>query len=217
MDETRLQVTEIFSSIQGESTWSGCPCTFVRLSGCPLCCRWCDTGYARDGGGTWMSSDEIIESVKALGLGLVEITGGEPLAQPGSIDLMRRLADERFTVLLETSGAFPIEPVDPRVHRIMDLKCPGSGMERSNRLENLGFLRPGDELKLVVADRADYEWARSMLATRAVDPGVEVLFAAVHPALEPAELASWILRDRLRARLQVQLHRVLWPQRERGV
>lgn len=211
-----LVVTEIFHSIQGESSFMGLPCVFVRLTGCPLRCRWCDTGYAFQGG-TRMSIASVCERVLAYGCKLVEVTGGEPLSQGCSLELMRRMADAGLTVLLETSGALPIEAVDPRVHRIMDLKCPDSGELAANRLENLRHLTPRDELKFVVAGRADYEWARGLVREHALEGKARLLFSPVHGELEPATLASWVLADRLDARFQLQMHKYIWSPDARGV
>lgn len=210
-----LRITEIFHSIQGESTRAGLPCTFVRLTGCPLRCVWCDTEYAFTGG-TRMTLDEIVEKVDAVGTPLVEITGGEPLAHPNAFPLAARLADAGYTVLVETSGAFDISGLDPRVIRIMDLKCPGSGESARNLWSNLDHLGPADEVKFVVADRADYEWARDVIRERGLDRAVvegrlgALLFSPVWEAVELEDLAAWILEDRLPARFQLQLHKLIW-------
>jgi 7-carboxy-7-deazaguanine synthase len=170
--EPFLRVTEIFHSIQGESTWAGLPCTFVRLTGCPLRCVWCDTEYAFTGG-TRMELDAIVAAVQAHDCSLVEVTGGEPLAHPNAFPLVAYLLDEGFTVLVETSGAFDVAPVDPRAHKIMDLKCPGSGESRRNLWSNLDHLTSRDEVKFVVTDRADYEWAREVIGARGLDRRVK--------------------------------------------
>ncbi|MEK9499546.1 7-carboxy-7-deazaguanine synthase QueE [Gaopeijia maritima] len=210
-----LRITEIFHSIQGESTRAGLPCTFVRLTGCPLRCVWCDTEYAFTGG-TRMTLDEIVEKVDAVGTPLVEITGGEPLAHPNAFPLAARLADAGYTVLVETSGAFDISGLDPRVIRIMDLKCPGSGESARNLWSNLDHLGPADEVKFVVADRADYEWARGVIRERGLDRAVvagrlgALLFSPVWEAVDLEDLAAWILDDRLPARFQLQLHKLIW-------
>ncbi len=218
MSESRdkLLVSEIFHSIQGESTFAGLPCTFVRLTGCPLRCRWCDTAYAFTGG-VRMGLDEILDAVASRRCRLVEVTGGEPLAQPGCVDLLRALADAGYAVLLETSGALPIDAVDPRVRIIMDLKCPDSGEAGRNRLENLALLKPEDEVKFVLASRADYEWAREALRVHEIEPRHPVLFSPVTGAIDPAALARWILDDGLTVRLQLQLHKILWGPDARGV
>ena len=210
-----LRVTEIFHSIQGESSYAGQPCVFVRLTGCPLRCTWCDTDYAFYGGQE-CSSDEVLAKVQAYGCRLVEVTGGEPLAQPESLPFMARLCDAGYTVLLETSGAIDIAPVDPRVHVILDVKCPGSGMTDRMHWPNLSKLTAKDEAKFVLADRTDYDWAREVLAEHGVADRCPVLFSPVFGSLDVRQLAEWILADRLPVRLQIQLHKVLWPETERG-
>lgn len=220
--EPFLRITEIFHSIQGESTWAGLPCTFVRVTGCPLRCVWCDTAYAFHGGER-MTLDEIVAEVERIGTPLVEITGGEPLAHPNVMPLAKRLADAGFTVLCETSGAFDVGPLDPRVHRIMDLKCPGSGEVERNRWENLDLLGAGDEIKFVVADRVDYEWARDVIWEHGLDERVRegslkaLLFSPVWSGVDLQQLAEWILEDRLPARFQVQLHKLIWGAEATGV
>ena len=214
--DTSVVVTEIFHSIQGESSFMGYPCVFVRLTGCPLRCRWCDTDYAFSGG-TRLAVDEVLARVAAYNCHVIEVTGGEPLAQGASLELMKRLADAGYTVLLETSGAYPIEDVDPRVHRIVDLKCPDSGEQARNRLENLKHLGPRDELKFVVANRSDYDWARAALDEHRLAGRVRVLFSPVHGELDPKELAAWMLADRVEARFQLQMHKYIWSPETRGV
>jgi 7-carboxy-7-deazaguanine synthase len=220
--EPFLRVTEIFHSIQGESTWAGLPCTFVRLTGCPLRCVWCDTAYAFTGG-TRMELDEIVRVVQGHGCPLVEVTGGEPLAHANAIPLVTRLLDAGFTVLVETSGAFDISPLDPRAHRIMDLKCPGSGESHRNLWENLDHLTHKDEVKFVVGDRTDYEWARRAIREHALDRRVTagtlggVLLSPVWGGIDLAELSGWILEDALPARLQIQLHKLVWGPDRKGV
>ncbi|MBI4540775.1 MAG: radical SAM protein [Gemmatimonadetes bacterium] len=217
-----LRVTEIFHSIQGESTWTGRPCTFVRLTGCPLRCTWCDTTYSFYGGER-MSLDQIIARVRAFQTKLVEITGGEPLVHRNAFLLVKRLLDEEFTVLLETSGALDVSPLDPRAHKIMDLKCPGSGESHRNRWANLDHLTDRDELKFVVRDRADYDWAREVIRERGLDRRLEqgtlreILVSSVWGEVELSELASWILEDRLPVRLQTQLHKHIWGPNIAGV
>ncbi len=217
-----LRITEIFHSIQGESTWSGLPCTFVRLTGCPLRCVWCDTEYAFHGGDR-LTLDEIVAAVESIGTPLVEITGGEPLAHPNAYLLTERLLDGGFTVLVETSGAFDVAPLDPRAHRIMDLKCPGSGESGKNLWENLDHLTGRDEVKFVVLDRADYEWARDTISERGLDRRREegslgdLLMSPVWGTCDITDLASWILDDRLPVRLQTQLHKHIWEPDARGV
>jgi 7-carboxy-7-deazaguanine synthase len=211
-----LTVNEIFLSIQGESTHAGLPCVFVRLTGCNLRCVWCDSEYAFHEGST-MSVKEVVERVGEFGCTLVEVTGGEPLLQPDAISLMHALLRSGKTVLLETGGSLPVDEVPPGVRRIIDVKCPGSGESGANRWENLAHLRDGDELKFVVADRADYEWATAQIRGRELSGRFALLFSPVHGKLEPGLLADWILRDGLEARIQVQLHKLLWPGAERGV
>lgn len=222
MTEPFLRITEIFHSIQGESTWAGVPCTFVRLTGCPLRCTWCDTAYAFHGGSR-MTFDEIVETVKSHSASVVEITGGEPLAHAGSIPLAERLLDEGYTVLVETSGAFDVSPLDDRVHRIMDLKCPGSGECERNLWTNLDHLTDRDEIKFVVQDRADYEWARETIRERGLDQRVHagtlraLLMSPVWNQIDLEELAGWVLEDGLPVRFQVQVHKLIWGAEATGV
>ncbi|HET7711027.1 MAG TPA: 7-carboxy-7-deazaguanine synthase QueE [Thermoanaerobaculia bacterium] len=210
-----MRVTEIFHSIQGESTHAGRPCVFVRLTGCNLRCRWCDSEYTFTGGER-MSIEEIVERVKSYGCNLVEVTGGEPLAQADSFDLIRRLCDEGFEVLIETSGSIDITPVDRRAKLILDVKCPGSGEVAKNRWENLDDLRPHDEIKFVIADRADYDWARKVIAERNLERGT-ILLSPVWGEMDPKALAEWMLADRINARFQTQLHKHIWGAEARGV
>ncbi|MBI5486294.1 MAG: 7-cyano-7-deazaguanine synthase QueC [Deltaproteobacteria bacterium] len=212
-----LRVLEIYRTIQGETTFAGEPCVIVRLAGCPLRCSYCDTEYAREAEGLELSLDEVIRSVRDLGPGIVVLTGGEPLAQECGAELARALADDGRTVLLETSGAFDTAMVDPRVRRILDVKTPGSGMEARNLPGNLATLRRLDEVKFVLVDRADYEWARDLVRKARLAEKCTVLFSPVAGKLQPADLAKWIIDDELPVRLQVQLHRVIWPERDRGV
>jgi len=220
--ERTLAVTEIFHSIQGESTWAGAPCTFVRLTGCPLRCVWCDTAYAFHGGER-MSLDSIVAEVQARSSQLVEITGGEPLAQPATGELAEKLLDAGYTVLVETSGAIDVSTLDARVHKIMDLKCPGSGESDRNLWGNLQHLTERDEIKFVVNDRADYEWARATIRERGLDRRVEdgsvraLLMSPVWGALDLEAFAGWILEDALPVRFQVQLHKLVWGHERQGV
>jgi 7-carboxy-7-deazaguanine synthase len=217
-----LRITEIFHSIQGESTWAGLPCTFVRLTGCPLRCSWCDTAYAFHGGHK-MTFDEIVATVQDHGTPLVEITGGEPLAHRGAFALTSRLLDLGFTVLVETSGAFDVAPLDPRAHKIMDLKCPGSGEESRNLWSNLEHLTVRDEVKFVVADRADYEWARSAILQHRLDARVRngtlkaLLMSPVWGQVDYQALSGWVLEDQLPVRFQIQLHKLIWGPEATGV
>jgi 7-carboxy-7-deazaguanine synthase len=211
-----LRVTETFHSLQGESTFAGRPCVFVRLTGCPLRCTWCDTEYAFYGG-TEQSIDEIIQKVRAYGCPLVEVTGGEPLAQPDAAALLKRLCDEGFTVLLETSGALDTAAVDQRVHIILDIKCPGSGMAERMHWPNVERLRSQDEAKFVLQDRADYEWAKDVMIRYGLTERCTVLFSPVFGVLDPQHLAEWILADRLPVRFQLQMHKFIWAPDMRGV
>jgi len=217
-----LRVTEVFHSIQGESTWAGLPCTFIRLTGCPLRCVWCDTEYAFHGGEK-MTLAALVARAREIGTPLVEVTGGEPLVHPGAFRLCTLLADEGFTVLVETSGAVDVASLDPRVHKIMDLKCPGSGESHRNLWGNLDHLGPGDEVKFVVADRTDYEWTRETIRERRLDGRVRegglraLLVSPVWDAVAWDDLAAWILEDRLPVRLQVQLHKLIWGAETIGV
>jgi len=208
-----LRVVEIYPSIQGESTRAGLPCVFIRLAGCPLRCRWCDTVYSFKGGDE-MSLDEICAAAAEPGIELVEVTGGEPLAQGEAPELLKMLCDRFGEVLLETSGAFPIADLDPRVGVIMDLKAPGSGEEDRNLLENLDHLKIGDELKLVLADREDYLWAKNLIQSNEIP--VPILFSPVHGELDPAQLSDWMLQDKLQVRLHLQQHKFIWDPAERG-
>ena len=205
----RLRLTEIFLSVQGEARAAGWPTVFVRLTGCPLRCTYCDTAYAFHGG-QWHDIDAIVAEVAAFGVRHVCVTGGEPLAQKRCLVLLARLCDAGFDVSLETSGAIDIADVDPRVSRVVDLKTPASGEMHRNRLENLPLLTPHDQLKFVVCDRADYEWARAMVAEHALADRCEVLFSPSAQQLPARDLAEWIVEDRLPVRFQMQLHKVLW-------
>lgn len=215
---TRLQITEIYVSTQGESTWAGLPCTFIRLTGCPLRCTWCDTEYAFVGGKK-MTLDEILHEVSEIGCPLVEVTGGEPLAQPNCIALLRALVDAGYKVLLETSGAYPIAEVPREVVRIVDLKCPDSGEMQRNLYENIEHLEPHDEVKFVIASRADYEWSVAKVREyNLTDRVTAVLFSCVFGMVEPADMVQWILDDRLYGvRYQLQAHKIIWPPDMKGV
>lgn len=206
---TKLRLTEIFLSLQGESTRVGLPTVFVRLTGCPLRCRWCDTTYSFTGGEA-STVGEVLARVQALGVPTVCVTGGEPLSQKGCLDLLTALCDAGLSVSLETSGALPIGDVDPRVSRIMDLKAPGSGEEARNDWNNIACLRSDDEVKLVLASRADYDWAVARLHEHRLAERCTVLMSPVAGELAPADLADWIVADRLPVRMQVQLHKIIW-------
>lgn len=211
-----LQVNEIFYSVQGESTYAGRPCVFVRLTGCNLRCRWCDTAYAFYDGET-LTVEQVLERVRVYKCPLVEITGGEPLLQDEVHSLIDRLLREGYEVLIETGGSLDVGRLDPRVIKILDLKAPGSEMDRLNNLDNLQYLDQNDQVKFVVADRRDYEWAKQMMAEHALAEKAQVLFSPVFGELHPRELAEWILADQLPARLQIQLHKYLWDPDRRGV
>jgi 7-carboxy-7-deazaguanine synthase len=211
-----LVVNEIFHSIQGESSWAGWPCVFVRLTACNLRCNWCDTEYAFSEGRR-LSLEEVEKQVLAYECPLVELTGGEPLLQDGAYDLMRRLLAAGRRVLVETGGGVPTDRIPEGAHVILDVKCPGSGMADQNIWENLDRLRPGDEVKFVIADRRDYEWARDLVRERALTARATVHFSCVWGALEPRRLAEWILADRLPLRLNLQIHKWVWEPETRGV
>lgn len=205
----KLRITEIFHSLQGESTRVGLPTVFIRLTGCPLRCTWCDTTYSFTGGET-TTVDDVLEKVAGFDCPTICVTGGEPLAQKGCLTLLAALCDAGYSVSLETSGALDIGDVDPRVSRIVDIKAPGSGEVERNLWSNLDKLLPHDELKLVLASEADYLWARNLLREKRLDQRCPVLFSPVQGTLAPADLAEWIVRDRLPVRFQLQLHKVLW-------
>ena len=226
--EQSLRINETFFSIQGESTFAGKPCFFIRLTGCPLRCAWCDTTYAFREGST-QSMRSLVAQAVASRCGLVEVTGGEPLAQAGCVDLVRALCDAGLTTLIETSGALDISRLDARCIRIMDLKCPGSGECARNLWSNLEHLLPHDEIKFVIANRADYEWAKNVLNTHMLATKVNcVLMSAAWAqpknadiagcaGLDPKSLAEWILADALPVRMQTQLHKLIWTPSTRGV
>jgi 7-carboxy-7-deazaguanine synthase len=215
--EDTLVIHEIYASIQGESTFAGLPCTFVRTTGCNLRCTWCDTPQAFHGG-TRMTRAHVLEAALAHGTPLVEVTGGEPLLQPGVIPLMTELCDAGKTVLLETSGEADVSLVDRRVHKIMDIKAPGSGESHRNRWENLEHIGARDELKFVLASRADYEFMRDIVRGRAlVDRTPNLLASTVFGALLPKDLVRWVLDDHLPVRVQLQMHKYIWPTDATGV
>jgi len=204
-----LRISEIFASLQGESTRTGLPTVFIRLTGCPLRCHYCDTAYAFHGGEK-LSLDTILERVAAYAIPHVCVTGGEPLAQKACLTLLRQLCDRGYRVSLETSGAMDIAGVDPRVMKVLDLKTPGSGEAHRNLPGNLEYLGAQDQLKFVICDRNDYEWARDRVRNLAINERCEVLFSPSHEQLPARDLADWILADRMPVRLQVQLHKYLW-------
>ncbi len=211
-----MLVCETFVSLMGESSFAGMPGFFIRLSGCNLRCRYCDTTYAY-AGGSERTRESLVAEVKAAGLGLILVTGGEPLLQAECPQLLTDLADRGLTVLVETNGSRPLDVVDPRVHRIMDLKCPSSGMAAHNYMKNLEYLTPRDELKFVVADRRDFDWALQVMAPQKTWERHGVLFSPVFGVLPPSDLAAWILAARLPLRLNLQLHKYIWPPDARGV
>jgi 7-carboxy-7-deazaguanine synthase len=211
-----LTVNETFFSIQGEGTRAGLPTVFVRLTGCPFRCRWCDTTYAFHEG-TQQTEDEVVSAMSGFECRLALVTGGEPLAQPAAPALVSRLLDEGWEVLVETSGCLPIDGLDPRARVIMDVKAPGSGESEHMCWDNLERLRPQDEAKFVLADRSDYEWSRELVRQHRLTDRCSVLFAPVHDGVDPGELGRWILQDGLGVRLQIQLHKYLWPGEGRGV
>ena len=228
-DHSHLQIAEIYLSIQGESSYAGLPCVFARLTGCDLRCTYCDSAYAFTGGAR-MSLDEVVQKIKAFDCSLVEVTGGEPLLQKSVLPLMQQLCDMHKTVLLETSGARDISQVDPRVVRIMDLKCPSSGESEHNLTSNFNHLRLTDELKFVIGSRQDFEWARDQIRIYKLKEKVKcILFSPTfqtaaspgqtkgHPGLESKMLAEWILEEKLPVRFQLQLHKFIWAPTQRGV
>jgi len=212
-----LKVNEIYYSVQGESTYTGLPCVFIRLTYCNLRCTYCDTEYAFYDGRD-MEILEVISEVKKYSCKLVEITGGEPLVQMDEcLKLMKQLCDEGFEALIETGGSLSIKDIDPRVKVIMDLKCPSSGMEKKNLYENIEFLKQSDELKFVIGDRTDYEWTTSLIKRFQLENKCKILFSVVFGKLEPAELVNWILEDKLNVRYQLQMHKLIWHPETKGV
>jgi 7-carboxy-7-deazaguanine synthase len=206
---SRLKITEIFYSLQGEADTAGIPTTFVRLTGCPLRCQYCDTAYAFHGG-EWWEIEAILARVRELGTKYVCVTGGEPLAQKPCVELLQCLSEEGFRVSLETSGAMQLDAVDPRVVMVVDVKTPGSGEERRNRYEELARLGSKDLVKFVICGREDYEWSRGKMRELALTERCTVLFSPSAEQLPARDLANWILEDRLPVRFQIQLHKVLW-------
>jgi 7-carboxy-7-deazaguanine synthase len=211
-----LKINEIYASIQGESSHTGLPCIFIRLTGCNLRCTWCDTAYAFNKGDD-LTVEETIQKVETFSLPLVEITGGEPLMQEEVYPLMDKLLEIGYRVMLETGGALPIDKVPEKVIKILDIKCPGSGEDNKNHLKNLKLLAPHDEVKFVLLDRADYEWSRDLLKKLALPSSIQILFSPVFDKLDLKDLSEWILEDRLPVRLQTQLHKVIWNKNATGV
>lgn len=211
-----LKIYELYTSIQGESSYQGLPCVFIRLSGCNLRCAWCDTAYAFFGGEE-KSIKNIISEVKEAGPLLVEITGGEPLMQDECYDLMKELCDEDYVVLLETGGSIDTKEVDPRVKKIIDFKTPSSLMVDENNWDNILRLNPGDELKFVIGDRADYDWSINIIKEKSLEEKTIVNFSPVHGVMSPSELAKWILNDKIDVRVNVQVHKYIWGEYTTGV
>lgn len=208
-NQTRLRITEIFYSLQGEARTAGIPTIFIRLTGCPLRCGYCDTTYAFQGG-EWWTLTEILEHLKKFQTRYITITGGEPLAQKACIELLTALCDESYEVSLETSGALDVSQVDPRVSKVMDLKTPGSGEEDKNLFSNIEYLSRHDQVKFVICDRNDYDWAVSVLNEYNLSSRTEVLFSPCYGQLELKQLAEWVLQDQLSVRVQTQLHKLIW-------
>ena len=209
VNNQRLRITEIFYSLQGESKTVGCPTVFIRLTGCPLRCTYCDTSYAFSGG-EWFGFEEILQQIKQYNSRYITVTGGEPLAQKACIDLLTLLCDENYRVSLETSGALDISEVDPRVTRVMDIKTPSSGEQEKNLLTNIQYLTHQDEVKFVICNREDYDWAKAVMKEYDLLQTCDVLFSPVHGDISATDLADWILQDQLNVRFQVQLHKYLW-------
>ncbi len=211
-----MKVCEIFASIQGESTYAGLPCIFVRMTGCNLRCKYCDTTYAYDQGSE-MTVEDIIDAVRCFGFNLVEITGGEPLLQRDTGALISLLLNMEFRVMVETNGSADIGDIDRRATIIMDVKTPGSGMSDSMRIENIALLKKSDELKFVITDKVDYDWARAMVRQFSLSGKCTVLFSPVYGKLEPLELSKWIIADKLPVRINLQLHKYIYGPDQRGV
>jgi 7-carboxy-7-deazaguanine synthase len=212
----QLTITEIYASIQGESAYAGIPCTFIRLTGCPLRCRWCDTAYAFKGGAAW-TVRAVVDEVKRLGVQLVELTGGEPLAQAGTPELARQLVGAGFQLLCETSGSEDVGTLPLETHIIMDWKCPDSGMTPKNLVANFERLKPSDEIKFVVASRSDFDWALEEVRKYQLDTRFHVLFSCAWGHVAPKDLAAWILERPIRCRMQLQQHKYIWGPRAKGV
>ena len=211
-----MKISEIFTSIQGESTFCGFPCTFIRVAGCSLRCNYCDTPYAREGGNE-LKLDQILSRVRDSGISLVELTGGEPLLQDECYLLVTLLLEEGYNVLLETNGSVPLDKVDSRVVKIVDIKCPGSGMSDYMDFSNIAYLAQKDEVKFVISDREDFDWARKIIDRYGIVEKCTVLLSPVFSKIEAKKLARWIIEEKLSVRLQLQLHKFIWPDMSRGV
>ena len=211
-----LQITEIYNSLQGEAAFAGYPCTFIRLTGCPLRCRWCDTVYGFEGGRN-LTIEQVVEEVEALGCRLVELTGGEPLAQKDAHVLMQRLIAKGYKVLIETGGSESVADVPRDVHIIMDLKCPGSQMVQHNLYENIEHLKRTDEIKFVIANRSDFDWAVAKIEEYGLEQRVELLASAAFGLVAPKDLAEWILESKKNIRINLQQHKYIWSPKAKGV
>lgn len=211
-----LKINEIYKSVQGESSKAGLPCTFIRLTYCNLRCTYCDSEYAFYDGKE-MEIDEILSGVKNQECTLVEVTGGEPLFQKESLELMKKLCDEGYEVMLETGGSLPIENVDNRVMIILDLKCPSSGMMKKNLYENIQHLKKSDEIKFVIGTREDYEWTKGKITELSLNEKCQILFSTVFGAINPQNVIEWILQDKLNVRFQLQMHKYIWDPKTKGV
>lgn len=211
-----IRITEIYASIQGEAAYSGFPCTFIRLTGCPLRCKWCDTVYGFDGGKDF-SHDEVLAKVAEFGVHHVELTGGEPLAQAGAVPLMQTLVERGYRVMIETGGSESIEKISANVHIIMDIKCPGSGMVEKNLWSNLDFLKPTDEIKFVLAHREDFDWALEVITKNKLSERCQIIFSCAFGLLPPKDLADWMVADKAPGRMQLQMHKYIWHPRAKGV
>jgi len=213
-----LQITEIYASIQGESLYSGHPCTFIRTTGCPLRCRWCDTTYSFKDGQS-MTIDQIVEEVAKHNIDIVELTGGEPLAEKNTLPLMNRLLEKGYHVLIETSGHLPIKEIDKRVHIIMDVKCPGSNMVHKNALDNLNHLKPSDEVKFVLSSKDDFEWARNFIESNNLTRKAQLSLSPAWGLVKPHKLVEWMLdsQPEMKVRLNLQIHKYIWSPKLKGV
>jgi 7-carboxy-7-deazaguanine synthase len=211
-----MKINEIFTSIQGETSFAGLPFTFVRLTGCNLRCSYCDTPYAYEEGVEW-SIDQVLAEIHQKGIARIVLTGGEPLLQNETPTLCSLMAEKGFSVLLETNGSMPIKNIDQRVHRILDLKCPGSGMDAHMDFKNINYLTPRDEVKFVVSDRNDFQWALTIIKRYNLEDRTHILISPAHQLVHPRELAEWIMQEKLNARLQLQLQKYVWPDKMRGV